>query len=231
MTRSIAVVTHEMDCGPGVLGETWESTGVDVEVFRPWAQDGALPTDPTAYDGLVVLGGHMNALDDDTYPWLAPTRDLLTRSVRQGVPTLGVCLGHQLLAAALGGTVRANQTGERIGLTTVSLTSEGAKDALLTGSAGLRAVHWNSDIVPRLPRGAKQLATAPDGTVQAARFGHRAWGVQFHPEVTPDIFDAWVRQYGDQPELTTVAAAVRAAEDELRSAWQPLARRFADLLG
>lgn len=231
MPGTLAVVTHEDSCLPGLLGEAWTVDGVQMHIFRPYLDAADLPADLSAYAGLVVLGGHMSANDEATYPWLAPTKALLADTVAGGIPVLGVCLGHQLLASALGGRVAVNDLGTRIGLTPVALTAAGQDDPLLQSAAARRAVHWNGDVVTELPSGAVRLATAPDGTVQAARFAPRAWGVQFHPEVTAEIFREWAGEYPDRDDLTVLGDAVARAEAELRATWTPLARWFADQLG
>ncbi len=178
----------------------------------------------------------MGANDDAEHPWLTPTKTLIATVVRAGQCFLGICLGHQLAAVALGGEVIKNPRGHATGLTQVTLTPAGRVDPLLR-SVGptARAVQWNHDIVSRLPVGAAALATAPDGTVQAARYGDRAWGVQFHPEASPAVFNGWTvdkRSAYVPPgfELADVAKTVADAEAELRRTWAPLAHRFAGLV-
>lgn len=230
MPRPLAVVTHESSCLPGILGEAWERAGLEMEIFEPYRDGGDQPTDLSRYAGLVVLGGHMSANSEDTYPWLRTTKSLLAHAVREDVPTLGVCLGHQLLAAALGGRVEVNDLGTRIGLTSVALTEAGRTDPLLAHPDARRATHWNEDVVTQLPAGAVRLATAPDGTVQAARYAPRAWGVQFHPEVTGAIFAEWARGYPDRIDLPVLGAAIAQAEPELRATWAPFALRFSAMI-
>lgn len=227
MPAALAIITHEPSCVPGLLGQTWEDAGLPLRVFAPYQDLSDLLSDPRDYAGLVVLGGHMSANSEQLHPWLAPTKALLAEAVRLDVPTLGVCLGHQLLASALGGVVDVNELGTRIGLTSVALTEAGRDDEVLAGPAARRATHWNEDVVTRLPDGAVRLATAPDGTVQAARFAPHAWGVQFHPEVTATIFRTWAQEDGGREDLDGVGDAIAAAEVELRTAWAPLALRFA----
>ncbi len=223
----LAVVTHEPSCLAGLLGEAWEEAGIELRIFSPYRDVADLPTDLDPFAGLVVLGGHMSANSADSYPWLNPTIALLAEAVRREIPTLGVCLGHQLLACALGGAVDVNELGTRIGLTSVVLTEAGRQDPLLASTDARRATHWNGDVVTRLPAGAVRLATAPDGTVQAARFGARAWGVQFHPEVTESIFREWAAEYPGRDDLDILGDAIARAADELRTTWAPLALRFA----
>lgn len=230
MPVTLAIVTHEEDCVSGLLGEVWEQAGLELQIFAPYLDVDDLPTDPTAYDGLVVLGGSMGANSEETYPWLAPTKALLADAVSGDVPTLGVCLGHQLLACGLGGTVGVNDLGTRIGLTSVALTDAGREDDVLTSSVARRATHWNEDVVTHLPEGAVRLATAPDGTVQAARYGAKAWGVQFHPEVTESIFRDWAAGHPGRRDLDALGDAVGRATEELRMSWTPLALRFGDIV-
>ncbi len=90
--------------------------GVDLDVCRPYVAGETLPDGPAGYDGVVVMGGAMGANDDATSPWLTPTKELIRRADADRVPTLGICLGHQLAAVALGGEVRPNPRGRQFGL-------------------------------------------------------------------------------------------------------------------
>ena len=232
----LLVVQHEPDAPAAWLGEWWAALGLERDIVRGdlgepvaerWADVVGAP------DGLVVLGGEMGANDDAVAPWLAPTRALLADAVAMSVPTLGVCLGHQLAAVALGGTVARNPSGRTIGPVPVRLTGAAASDELLSGFDGLPAIHYNDDVVIEVPSGATVLATLPDGRPQAMRFGPAAWGVQFHPETSPEVFGTWLRwdsPDGLTPEQETLLAEVTRAREVLRSAWQPLAERFASLV-
>lgn len=229
----LLVVQHEPDAPPAWLGEWWAALGLELDVVRGdlgepvpdrWADvaDGV--------DALVVLGGAMGANDDDVAPWLPATRSLLADAVARQVPTLGVCLGHQLASVALGGTVARNPTGRTVGPVLVRLTGAAASDPLLADLDGLPAIHYNDDVVIELPPGATVLATLPDGRPQALRLGPAAWGVQFHPETSPEVFGDWL--LWDSPDGLTaqqeaLLAEVGDAREALRSAWQPLAARFA----
>jgi GMP synthase (glutamine-hydrolysing) len=225
----LLVVQHEPDAPVGWLGEWWSDLGVTLTVVR--ADRGQrVPEGLHGHDGLVVLGGAMGCSDDALAPWLPATRRLLARAMTTGVPTLGVCLGHQLAAVALRGAVTRNPSGRTVGLVPVRLTAAGADDPLLFGLDGLPAVHYNDDVVLGLPDGAEVLATLPDGRPQALRLGPAAWGVQFHPETSPEIFGAWLRwdsPDGLTPEQEDLLASVTGAREVLRAAWRPLAERFA----
>ena len=232
-TAALLVIQHEDACPQAWFGPWLREAGLELTIVAAHRGD-EVPRTCDGHQGLLVLGGEMGANDDATVPWLETTRSLLAAAVRDGVPTLGVCLGHQLLAAALGGTVTRNPHGMAKGLTPVTLTPDGHADALLAGFGGTRTIQWNRDIATRLPDGATALATAPDGTVQAARFGPRAWGVQFHPEASPAVFRTWTTDKdlpdGVRAKLEPIAAEVDAAEVELRATWQPLAARFAEVV-
>lgn len=230
----VLVVEHDRDCPPALVGDWLVEAGCTLEVLRPHAGD-VLP-DAVAADALLVLGGPMGARDDAEHAWLAPTRELVRAAVRDGVPTLGICLGHQLLAVALGGEIAVNRHGQQLGLLEVGWTPEAADDPLLgeLAAGARRGVHWNNDVVTALPAGAVALAHAPDGTVQAARHAAAAWGVQLHPEVTAEVLGPWAEDDRGSHEARGIDQArlledVDRARPELDAAWRPLARRFAEL--
>jgi GMP synthase (glutamine-hydrolysing) len=223
---TVLVVQHEEDCPPAMVVPWLTSVGVGCEVLVTH-EGSAVPSGLGDHAGLVVMGGRMGAGDDAAHPHLAPTKRLLAGTVGEGRPVLGICLGHQLTAVALGGEVSRNPHGRTLGLQPWNPTHEGAADPL-TGAlpAGAPVLHWNDDVVTRLPPGAVPLGRSRDGTVQAARFGPQAWGVQFHPEVTPEVVDRW-REDRDPERGHAAVALVRDRQDELHLAWEQLFRRFA----
>lgn len=230
---ALAVVEHAAKCPPARLDEWWAATPATTTVHRPYLGD-PLPERGT-YDGIVVLGGPMGATDEAEHWWLAPLKQLLREDVAAGVPVLGVCLGHQVLADALGGTVQVNPRGQAVGLTGIGWTDRAGDDPVLGACVvpGARAVQWNDDVVSELPAGAVALARTPAGDLQAARFAARAWGVQFHPEADRALVELWAvsdaerhRARGiDQGE---VLAAIDAAHAELGRTWRPLAQGFVE---
>lgn len=232
--RSVLVLQHTAVCPPGRVGDWLTESGCDLDVVRPYAGE-TVPTDLTGRAGLVVLGGEMGAYDDDVAPWLPATRQLLARSVAETVPTLGICLGHQLLAAATGGRVARSTAGQQGGTWAVGLLPAAATDQLF-GAVPRDAVatHWNNDLVVELPPGAVELARTSAG-VQAMRLGAAAWGVQFHPEVDPALVRPWATADVGSGQLAPARAATWLAEvarDDaaLVAAWRPFVERFAALL-
>lgn len=231
-TPLVLVVQHQEDCPPALVGDWLAEAGCRLDVRHPYAGD-ELPADLRGHQALLVLGGSMGAGDDALHPWLGPTKHLIRVAAEHGVPTLGICLGHQLVAAALGGRVEVNRRGRQFGVLPMGWLGDTTDDPVL-GSRPDRCIHWNNDVVTALPAGAVVLAQAPDGTVQAARFTPSVWGVQPHPEVDDAIVARWAADERDEigPEVVDAALAdMSAALDDLARGWQPVAAAFAARLG
>lgn len=230
MTR-ILVIEHDDECPPAWMAVWLEQAGCELDVCRPYAGED-LP-DLAAYDGLVVLGGPMGANDDEKHAWLGPVKDLVRDARARKVPALGICLGHQLMAAAYGGTVDRNPRGQQVGLLGVGWTAAAADDPLLGPLATpRRGVQWNDDIVVALPPDATLLAETDRGEVQAARYAETVWGVQLHPEVDAPVLRPWAEDDRGSHETRGIDTDgllrdIDAARAELDDAWQPLAAGFA----
>ena len=149
------------------------------------------------YDAMVVMGGPMDVWEEDVHPWLVQEKAAIAEAVRErGLPFLGVCLGHQLLADALDGEVAPMQSPE-VGILNVELTGEGRRDPVLGSAPGrFKALQWHGAEVTRLPAGAAALARSPVCPNQAFRVGDSAFGIQYHVELT----GATVHEWGDIPE-------------------------------
>jgi GMP synthase (glutamine-hydrolysing) len=231
---SILVIQPELDDPPHLFGTWLEEAGATLDVRHPYAGD----TVPTldGYAGLLVMGGAMSANDDEVLDWIGPVKELVRDAVSEGVPTLGICLGHQLVGAALGGRVAPNPLGQQVGLVPVGWTDAARDDGLFAALATpRRGVQWNYDLVVEPPPGAVVLARTAQGEVQVARYGPRAWGVQLHPEVDETIVGTWVTDT-ERTELAdrgldadALLDEIKQAREELDHAWAPLAAGFADV--
>ncbi len=195
--RTVLVVQHVGIEGPGRLGAWLEEAGWRLDV-RDVEGGAALPEGLGGHAALVVLGGFMSVHDGDRYPHLGRTEALLRQAVAAGLPALGLCLGGQLLASALGGRVEPNPVRE-IGPGTVHLTEAGRADPLFAGlPADLPVFQWHGETFSELPPGAVLLATSPACHHQAFRVGERAYGFQFHFEVDEPMVGAWARAYAEE---------------------------------
>lgn len=157
------------------------------------------------FDALWVLGGPMDVWQEEDFPWLKAEKKLIREAVlERGMSYLGLCLGHQLLAEALGGTVGRSETPE-IGILDVQLTADGASGVFLDGlDEVFPALQWHSAEIKTLPEGAQVLATSPECAVQAMKWGPRAYSLQFHVEIEADTVKSWA-------EIEEYATALEAA--------------------
>jgi GMP synthase (glutamine-hydrolysing) len=228
----VLVVQHQDDCPPALIGDWLVEAGCVLDVRRPYAGDD-LPGDLEAHDALLVLGGSMGANDDEAHAWLAPTKELVCDAAQRRTPTLGVCLGHQIAAVALGGEAGRNPRGQQLGLLPLGWTDAAGQDELTRGLVGTGfGVQWNDDIVLRAPDATVVLARTPQGELQVARFAPTVWGVQLHPEVDEHILAEWAeedRNRYDEGVLDDVLRQIAAHRDDLIAGWRPLAQALAAL--
>jgi GMP synthase (glutamine-hydrolysing) len=195
MTLQLCVLEHEPETGLGVFAAYLEAAAVDYELVK--TTQGALP-DGDRFDGAIALGGSLDVYD----PRLLETRRWIRNAVGGGLPFLGVCLGGQLLASALGGVVTRGRP--ELGLHDVFLTDAADHDPLFAGlPCRLQVFGWHEDSFELAPR-AVPLAGSIACTYQAFRFGAAAYGLQFHPEVRVDDLVRWrsVDGYRDLAERT-----------------------------
>jgi GMP synthase (glutamine-hydrolysing) len=208
--------------------------GLDVRTVQPLAGD-PLPNHADV-SGAVVMGGPMNVDDVERFPALTAEREWLVEAVRMGIPILGICLGAQLLARALGAEVRTGEKPE-IGFAPVEIHDPA--DPIVGALAPQTTVlHWHGDVID-LPDGAVALASSAQTEVQAFRRGN-AWGLLFHPEADPALLDAWLAEPQMAEEAinalgpgapSELQRQARAAKDELIARSTPGFQAFADLVG
>jgi GMP synthase-like glutamine amidotransferase len=216
----------------GPLGDWLTDAGAELDVRLPPKDD--LPADLDAYRGVVCLGGGMAAEDDAKHPWLADVRRLLAKAATKRIPTLGICLGAQLLAVATGGRVEVGRDGPEVGPHLVAKKDAAWTDPLFADLPLMQDVlQFHTDAITRLPPGAELLASAPLYQNQAFRFNRCVYGVQFHIETTPAVVASWA---ADEPEMAEFARpgslehdALITVHADIEETWRPFAQRFVRL--
>ncbi|HTX46753.1 MAG TPA: type 1 glutamine amidotransferase, partial [Solirubrobacteraceae bacterium] len=198
--RVLAIV-HEADTGPGVFAEAIHERGAQIEEWCP-PDGGPPPRDPGEYDGVIVCGGSAHPDQGQVHEWIVSERAVLGELIDRNVPVLGLCLGAELLAGALGASVGRMSESE-IGWYQVQ-TTESARHDPLIGPLGPEsiALEWHSYEF-QLPAIGTPLAHS-DRCVQAFRAGENAWGIQFHAEVTMADFESWIASHSSDPAAVAI---------------------------
>jgi GMP synthase (glutamine-hydrolysing) len=232
--RALAIV-HQPDAGPGVFAEAFRAAGVELDTWSIGRRGEGPPREIADYGAILTFGGAMHADQEDRHPWLQFEKDFLAAMLEDETPLLAVCLGCQLLAEAAGGTARRAAEPE-IGWRQVELTGDGAADPVLAPLApGFDSFQWHSyEAVP--PPSTVVLAKSPT-SLQAYRIGERAWGIQFHAEVTAADAEDWIDDYRSDEDAVRIGLdpeALRAETREKIAAWNQLGRelcgRFLDAI-
>jgi GMP synthase-like glutamine amidotransferase len=211
-------ITHGGDAGMELFEPLVVEAGHRLD---EWSFEQGEPPPLDTYDAVLVFGGFMHPDQDDLHPWLRDELDWLGELIGRPQPTLGICLGSELLAQAAGAWVGRLPVPE-IGWGEVELTDAAAADlvfsALPSRFEGLLWHHYAHD----LPEGAVALAHSA-ASLQAFRLGERCWGVQFHPEVTEPQLGRWI---GDATDPPPHPERLLAETSERISGWNELGRRL-----
>jgi GMP synthase (glutamine-hydrolysing) len=206
MVPTLLVLQHVAHERIGTLGEALIASGcrlmplnvADASVRWPRLDE---------VQGVIAMGGPMSVYQQARYSWIAQELAFLRQAVRAGTPILGVCLGAQMLASALGARVMPNPQKE-IGWFPIMREPEAEGDSLMSGFGSTETVfQWHGDTWT-LPKGAVRLARSPLCQEQAFRYGERVYGVQFHVEVTEAMIRAWMQTPVNKAELASLRGVV-----------------------
>lgn len=193
--KKVLFIQHGDPDKAGLLGEVLSDSGIALDVLRPDLGQ-AVPPFLDGYAGLALGGGGQGVYEKDKYPYLQQEIDLVKNVAVAGLPVLGLCLGGQLMAAALGGDVRPAPRKE-IGFFEVTLEDISEYDPLWRGlPRSFPATHWHGDVF-EIPPGGMRLGSSAQTPNQLFRYGHALYGFQFHLEMTPDLLDELVEDSRD----------------------------------
>jgi GMP synthase (glutamine-hydrolysing) len=198
--KPLLVIEQEYSLrGLGLLGERLDASGLPYRSLRAW-EEPLDDVDPRDVAAIIPMGGTAHAWQASSVPMLATQQVLLRDAVELGVPVFGICLGGQLLAGALGGEVRPAEEPERGWLEIVP--SDRARDdpifGILERATGVYT--WHDDVFDP-PPGSSVLASTEAAPNQAFRVdGSEAWGIQFHPETTPELWELWMARHPREVE-------------------------------
>ena len=194
---NLLVLQHACVEHPGIFRDFFHEDGFRLHTVE--LDEGETIPDVDPFDLMVVMGGPQDVWQEDEYPWFVPEKEAIRKWVRDmRRPYLGICLGHQLLADALGGRVTLANTPE-VGVLTVSKTKAGENDPVTKALPDpLNVLQWHGAEVVEIPPGGTVLVSSNVCPIQAFRYGEHAYGMQFHVEVTGET----VRNWAEIPEYS-----------------------------
>lgn len=218
--KPLLLIQHTQWDRPAALGKALEQARIAVCVLRP-DQGEPFPA-LGGLSGIVSLGGSMSANDEAGHPWITNELRFLSEALDRGLPTVGICLGAQLIARSLGCSVGRNPRPE-LGWHELKLSPNGLGDPLACAAGEHPKVYqWHYDRL-ELPRQASLLASSEACENQIFRVGEKAYGFQFHPEADCELIHQWIRAEGSEQEIETAfdrygAESVQPAADQLAQA-------------
>jgi GMP synthase (glutamine-hydrolysing) len=215
--KTALAITHVAFEDLGTLERELRQAGYSIE-YRDAGTDDLAALDPRAHDLLVVLGGPMGVYERDRYPFIAAELDLLRSRLAAERPTLGICLGSQLMAAALGARVYPGSNGKEIGWKPLQPGAHAAELPAMTRllARGLPVLHWHGDTFD-LPAGARHLAATDQYPHQAFSVGRFALALQFHLEVTAEGLERWYIGHAAELAQTGIDVATLRRASELHA--------------
>jgi len=208
----IWVIQHHQVENLGNIAEALEGAALAWQYIRTF-EGQPVPKDMKGAGGLILMGGPQGVYEADEAPYLKDEMRLIESALKDNRPVLGVCLGSQLLAAALGAKVYQGARRE-IGWYPVRLTSEARNDRLLNGvPEQFTAFHWHGDIFD-LPHDSVTLASSEISPIQAFRYGDKAYGFLCHLEVTEASVQAMVREFTDETKHASLRGDILGGIDD-----------------
>lgn len=223
----IHVLQHEAFEGPGLIAEWAAERNYLLTITEVFAGE-ALPK-VDSFGWLVIMGGGMSVNDEDVYPWLKPEKELVRQAIAAGKVVIGICLGGQMIASALGKRVYKNDKKE-VGWFPVHLTTEGKESSLFSDYwNGKQFFHWHGETFD-LPDGAIHLAYSDGCKNQAFSIGKNVFGFQFHPETNSQTLQQMVNAGGEElvkAEYVMTAEEILALENTSNKV-RPLMFEFLD---
>ncbi len=221
--KTILAIQNDETDPPHLVGRWLMELGFEIKILRAYAGESVPNTVPENIAGVIPLGGHMGALDDHIAPWLPNERALLADAIARNIPVFAICLGTQLLAAAIGGKVTRAKIVE-IGAKEIFPSDAAVSDAIFNFSGSLPVTQWHEDEVSVLPPGAVTLASSPACANQIYRVGQNSYGVQFHPEADLGIVAKWEEHADNAFQTSGITSALpeyQAKVDEITATWRP----------
>lgn len=215
MLKALAL-RHTSYVGPDLVGDWLRDRGFALTIREAPTLDA---DEVRAADMLLILGGEMGVYERDAHPWLTPEIAAIRARLDARKPTLGLCLGAQLMAAALGADVRKGAQGQEIGWRTIALTAEG-RAGPLAPLDGMRVMQWHGDTFD-MPPGATRLAGNDAYMNQAFAAGDHALALQFHLETTPAGLESWLDDHA-HPELEKLGLSEARLRADAAEVFPPL---------
>jgi len=211
MDRKIVIIKHVEREGAGLLEDFFKNDGWELE-FVELEKGDRLPEHLDGVAGIILLGGPMNVYQEDGYPFLKDEDRLITRSLVEEIPILGICLGAQLLAKACDARVE-KATQKEIGWYPAELTDKGKKDLLFRGiQERIMVFQWHEDTL-EVPQGGVLLAHGEACKNQAFRIGNNAYGLQFHIEVTEEMVGSWMKNEEGKVDIKKILNDTRKLKE------------------